>query len=130
MNVETVLEQVAQGSVSANSIIRGQHDFLSVGMDREQKTKRKLVRAYGVVSGVGCLRDKHLLTWQLCNIAITVQPSPVASFVILFVPLCVWGFATLAAMAFRMGCPPGNVLLCALRLDCVGIYGVLVTPLQ
>lgn len=43
VNVETVLEQVLQGSVSASSIIRSQHDFLSGGMDREQKAKRKLV---------------------------------------------------------------------------------------
>lgn len=43
VNVETVLEQVLQGSVSASSIIRGQHDLLSMNMDREQKTKRKLV---------------------------------------------------------------------------------------
>lgn len=43
--METVLEQVAQGGVSADSIIRSQHDFLSGGMDREQKTKRKLVRS-------------------------------------------------------------------------------------
>lgn len=43
VNVETVLEQVKQGSVSACSIIRSQHDFLSGGMDREQKAKRKLV---------------------------------------------------------------------------------------